>query len=60
MFFLKYKNLLTETDLKFKKKFDTVALFVGRVVIWVLYTSLKELPPGAYETVHWTTFIPHV
>ena len=24
------------------------------------FTSLRDLPPGAYETVHWTTFIPHV
>ena len=24
------------------------------------FTSLRELPPRAYETVHWTAFIPHV
>ena len=24
------------------------------------FTSLRDLPPGAYETIHWTTFIPHV
>ena len=23
-------------------------------------TSLRELPPGSYDTVHWTIFIPHV
>ena len=23
-------------------------------------TSLRELPPGAFYTIHWTTFIPHV
>ena len=22
--------------------------------------SLRELPPGAFDTVHWTTFIPHI
>ena len=22
--------------------------------------SLRELPPGAYETVHWTTLVPHI
>ena len=24
------------------------------------FTSLRGLPPGAFDTVHWTTFIPHV
>lgn len=24
------------------------------------FISLRDLPSGAYETVHWTTFIPHV
>ena len=24
------------------------------------FTSLRGLPRGAYETVHWTTFIPHI
>ena len=24
------------------------------------FTSLRDLPPTAYDTVHWTTFIPHV
>ena len=34
---------------------------VARAVTLVLaFTSLRDLPPGAYETVHWTTFIPHV
>ena len=23
-------------------------------------TSLRELPRGAFDTVHWTTFIPHI
>ena len=23
-------------------------------------TSLRDLPPGAFDTVHWTTFIPHI
>ena len=22
--------------------------------------SLRDLPPGAFETIHWTTFVPHV
>ena len=34
---------------------------IARVITLVLaFTSLRDLPPGAYETVHWTTFIPHV
>ncbi|KDQ49518.1 hypothetical protein JAAARDRAFT_42852 [Jaapia argillacea MUCL 33604] len=34
---------------------------VARVTLLVLaFTSLRSLPPGAYETVVWTTFIPHV
>ena len=33
----------------------------ARAVTLVLaFISLRELPSGAYETVHWTTFIPHV
>ena len=34
---------------------------IARVVTLVLaLTSLRDLPPGAFDTVHWTTFIPHV
>ena len=34
---------------------------IARAVTLVLaFTSLRDLPPGAYETVHWTTFIPHI
>ena len=34
---------------------------LARVVTLVLaFTSLRDLQPGVYETVHWTTFIPHV
>ena len=38
-----------------------ILYILARAVTLVLaFTSLRELPPGAYETVHWTTFIPHV
>ena len=38
-----------------------VLYILGRVVTLILaFTSLRDLPPGAYETVRWTTFIPHV
>ena len=34
---------------------------LARAVTLVLaFTSLRDLPPGAYETIHWTIFIPHV
>ena len=34
---------------------------IARVFTLVLaLTSLRDLPPGAFDTVHWTTFIPHV
>ena len=34
---------------------------IARAVTLVLsFTSLRDLPPRAFDTVHWTTFIPHV
>ena len=34
---------------------------IARVFTLVLaLTSLRDLPPGAFDAVHWTTFIPHV
>ena len=34
---------------------------LARAVTLVLaLTSLRDLPPGAFDTVHWTTFIPHI
>ena len=34
---------------------------IARAVTLILaLTSLRDLPPGAFNTVHWTTFIPHV
>ena len=34
---------------------------IARAVTLVLaLTSLRDLPPGAFDTVHWTTFIPHI
>ena len=35
--------------------------FIGRIALFVLaFMSLRALPPGAYKTIHWTTFIPHI
>ena len=30
------------------------------VTLVLAFTSLRDLPPGAFDTIHWTTFIPHV
>ena len=38
-----------------------ILYIIARVVTLVLaLTSLRDLPPGAFDTVHWTTFIPHI
>ena len=38
-----------------------ILYILARAVTLVLaFISLRELPSGTYETVHWTTFIPHV
>ena len=38
-----------------------ILYIIARGVTLVLaFISLRDPPPGAYETVHWTTFIPHV
>lgn len=37
------------------------AYFVSRTaLVTVAFTSLRSLPAGAYETVNWTTYIPHI
>ena len=38
-----------------------ILYILARAVTLVLaLTSLRDLPPGAFDTVHWTTFIPHI
>ena len=38
-----------------------ILYILARAITLVLaFTSLRDLPLGAYEIVHWTTFIPHV
>jgi hypothetical protein len=40
---------------------SAILYVLSRVALLVIaLMSLRSLPPGAYETVHWTTFIPHV
>ena len=38
----------------------TLYILARAVTLVLAFTSLRDLPLGAYETVHWTTFIPHV
>ena len=35
-------------------------ILVRAATLVLAFSSLRDLPPGVYETVHWTTFIPHV
>ena len=38
-----------------------ILYILARAITLVLaFTSLKDLAPGAYEIIHWTTFIPHI
>ena len=39
----------------------SILYILARAITLVLaFTSLRDLLPGAYETVRWTTFIPHI
>ncbi|KDQ55319.1 hypothetical protein JAAARDRAFT_692072 [Jaapia argillacea MUCL 33604] len=35
-------------------------LFARITILVLTFRSLRTLPPGAFETVYWTTFIPHL
>ena len=49
------------TILYFGPLFGGILYIIARAVTLALaFTSLRDLPPGAYQTVHWATFIPHV
>ena len=52
---------LSERILYFLPLSGVTLYILARAVTLVLaFTSLRDLPPGAYETVSWTTFIPHI
>ena len=54
-------DMIGDTVLYFIPISGGVLYILARAVTLILaFTSLRDLPPGAYETVHWTTFIPHV
>ena len=35
-------------------------IFARAITLALAFTTLRSLPSAAYETVQWTTFIPHV
>lgn len=39
-----------------------VPVYLGAraILLVIAFISLRSLPPAAYETVYWTTFIPHI
>ena len=58
---LSLPDMISETVLYFIPISGGILYILARVVTLILaFTSLRDLPPGAYKTVHWTTFIPHV
>ena len=62
-FFLAF--LVNDTDFGIADAISTIPpgtlYIIARTVTLVLaFTSLRDLPHGAFDTVHWTTFIPHV
>ena len=61
-FWLEHTDFSTVANIAFLSLFLAGILYViARVFTLVLaLTSLRDLPPGAFDTVHWTTFIPHI
>ena len=54
-------DIALEFIITFLSVFAGVVYIIARAITLVLaFTSLRDLPPGAYETVHWSTFIPHI
>ena len=63
---------MTKMDFEIAAGTITVIGFISLFPLGILYilarvftlalslTSLRDLPPGAFDTVHWTTFIPHI
>ncbi|KZP18110.1 hypothetical protein FIBSPDRAFT_660738, partial [Athelia psychrophila] len=57
----------TEVNLLIKRTFSNLfavissLYLVARAILLVLtFTTLRDLPPAAYESIHWMSFIPHV
>ena len=59
--FLGNRDWFTSWVTAFFSSSGVMVFIVARAITLILaFTSLRDLPPGAYQTVHWTTFIPHV
>lgn len=39
---------------------STFYLIARAILLALAFASLRSLHPDAYQTVHWTTFIPHI
>ena len=58
------------SDMHFKDTANIVGLLffpagILYIIAWVVtlvlaLTSFRDLPPGAFDAVHWTTFIPNI
>ena len=69
IFVFNFAGLLENMDLKKYRKnvlhFGPLSAVIPYIIaraftLVLVFTSLRDLPPGAYETVNWTTFIPHI
>ena len=61
-FWLEHTDFSTVANIAILSLIPAGLLYIiARVFTLVLaLTSLRDLPPGAFDTVHWTTFIPHI
>ncbi|KZP12340.1 hypothetical protein FIBSPDRAFT_836385 [Athelia psychrophila] len=70
LFYVVFVILYTVAAHHIKRLVDSVIILsavalpfylVARAVLLVLtFTTLRDLPPAAYESIHWMSFIPHV
>ena len=59
---LENMDFYTIGDIAYFSFFPAGILFIiaQAVTLVLALTSLRDLPPGAFDTIHWTTFIPHI
>ncbi|KAG1836054.1 hypothetical protein DFJ58DRAFT_670048 [Suillus subalutaceus] len=51
---------ISDPALFFGVLFTEFYVFARVTIIVLMFLSLRSLPPGTYDTVAWTQFIPHV
>lgn len=54
------KRIRVDTIYRLSAVIVPLYLVARLVLLVVAFIGLRSLPPAAYETVHWTTFIPHI